>query len=241
LEDAVATLRKAPEASLQTLAAALLSLATGYTVQGRYPEAESLLEESIQLNSGSGRTQLELADSTLALGHVFLVLRDTARAMPLLEKAVRIFEIHDDSHLPSALSELGAAALQDGKYAMAKEYLSRALDLDQKRYGWDNVAIALVQGGLAEAYYGERNYDQAAVMIRQAIAAHRTSAGDSPFTLAGLLLVEASIEAKQRHASEADGHYRQALDIYRKTFAANHPVLVKAQREYAQFTKNLRK
>ena len=193
------------------------------------------------MNREDGRTSLELADGVLALGHVFLLLRDTARALPLIEKAVRVFELSNDPRLPSALSELGAAALQDGKYGMAREYLSRALDIDQKLFGWDHVAIALVQGGLAEAYYGERNYDQAAALIQQAIISNRASMGESHFTLARLLLVEATIEAKQRRASEADAHYRQALDIYRKTFAADHPDVVKAQREYAQFTKNLRK
>jgi hypothetical protein len=59
--------------------------------------------------------------------------------------------------------------------------------------------------------------------------------------VAKLLLVEATIEVKQRRASEADAHYRQALDIYRKTFAADHPELANAQREYLQFTKSLRK
>lgn len=241
LEHAVDTLRQAPDAASQTVAAGLRSLATAYTVQGRYPEAEELLQESIQLNREDSRTQLELADSMLALGHVCLLLHDTARAMPLLEKAARIFEDHADSHLPSALSELGAAALQDRKYAIAKEYLGRALDLDQKLFAWDHIAIGLVQGGLAEANLGERNYDQAAALIQQAIASNQTSAGGSHFTLAKLLLVEATIEAKQHRASDADAHYRQALAIYRKTFSADHPDLVKAQRQYAQFTKSLRK
>jgi tetratricopeptide (TPR) repeat protein len=241
LENAVDMLRQAPDVAATTLAAALRGLATGYAVQGRYHEAEVLLQESIRLNHEDGRTSLELADGVLALGHVFLLLRDTARALPLIEKAVRVFELSNDPRLPSALSELGAAALQDGKYGMAREYLSRALDIDQKLFGWDHVGIALVQGGLAEAYYGERNYDQAAALIQQAIISNRASMGESHFTLARLLLVEATIEAKQRRASEADAHYRQALDICRKTFAADHPDVVKAQREYAQFTKNLRK
>lgn len=241
LEQAADTLRQTQDAPVQTLAAALRSLATAYTVQGRYPDAESLLKESIQLNREAGQTQLDLADSMQALGHVYLLLHDTARAMPLLEKAVRIFEVRDDSHLPSALSELGAAALQDGKYAIAKDYLGRALEINQAQFGWDHVSIALVQGGIAEAYFGERNYNQAAAMIQQAIATDQSSVGKAHFSVARLLLLEATIEAKQRHASEADAHYRQALDIYRKTFAADHPVLVNAQREYSKFTKSLRR
>jgi tetratricopeptide (TPR) repeat protein len=241
LEQALDMLRRAPDAASQTVAAALRSLAVAYTVQARYPEAENLLEESIQLNRASAQTELELADSTLALGHVCLLLRDTARATPLLQKAVRIFEAHGDSHLPNALSELGAAALQDGKYAIAKEYLGRALDLDQKQFGWDRVSIALVEAGLAEAYFGERNYDHAEALIQQAIATDQSSVGKAHFTVARLLLVEATIETKQRRSSEADAHYRQALDIYQKTFAANHPDLVKARRDYALFTKTLRK
>jgi tetratricopeptide (TPR) repeat protein len=241
LEQALDVLRHAQDAPEQTLAAALRSLATAYTVQGRYPDAESLLQESIQLDHAGGQTQLELADSMQALGHVYLLLHDSARAMPLLEKAVRIFEVHDDSHLPSALSELGDAALQDGKYAIAKDYLGRALDINEKQFGWDHVSIALVQAGIAEAYFGERNYNQAAAMIQQAIATDQSSVGKAHFSLARLLLLQATIEVKQRHASEADAHYRQALDIYRKTFATDHPALVNAQREYYKFTKSLRK
>lgn len=240
LEHAVDTLRHAPDTPPQALAAGLRSLATAYTVQGRYPEAEALLDESLQLNREPGQSELDRADTMLSLGHLYLLECDTARAMPLLQKTVRIFEAHDDAHLPGALSELGSAALQDGKYAVAKEYLSRALDIDQKQFGWDHVAVALVQGGLAEAYFGERNYDQATTLIQQAIAANR-STGESHFTLAKLLIIEATIEAKLRRAAEADAHYRQALDIYRKTFAANHPDLVKAQKQYAQFAKTLRK
>lgn len=241
LERALDMLRRAPDAGAHTLAAGLRSLATGYAVQGRYLEAELLVEESIQLNRAAGPTQLEEADGILALGQVFLLLRDTARAMPLLEKAARILEIFDDTHLPDALGELGAAALQDGKYAIAREYFSRALEIDQKQFGYDQVAIALLQAGLAEAYFGERNYGRAAALIQLAIATDRTSVGETHFTMAKLLLLEANIEAKQRRTSEADTHYRQALDIYRTNLAADHPELLKAQHEYALFTKNLGK
>lgn len=241
LERAAQTLRRSPETFPPTLAAALRSLATAYSVQGRYAEADALLVESLQMNQDPGQTDLDRADTLLALGHVYLLQRDTARAMPLLQKAVRTFEVHDDSHLASALSEVGAAALQDGKFAIAREYLGRALDIDQKRFDWDHVAVALVQGALAEAYLGEHNYGQAASLIQQALANNRKSVGESHFTVAKLLMIEATIEARQRRASDADAHYRQALDIFRKTFAANHPDLVKAQREYAEFAKGARK
>ena len=241
IEHSLETLRQAPNTSGRTLGAALRSLSTAYSVQGRYPEAEALLDESLQMDREPGQNELGRADTMLALGHIYLLKHDTGRAIPLLQKAVHIFEIHDDSHLPNALSELGAAALQEGKYAIAREDLSRALDIDQKLFGWDHFAIALLQGGLAETYLGERNYGQAAALIQQALATSRTSPGESHFAVAKLLMVEASIEAKQRHASEADAHYRQALEIFRKTFAAGHPDLVRAQQQYTQFTKSLRK
>ena len=50
LEHAVDTLRHASDTPIQTLAAALRSLATAYTVQGRYPEAEGLLDEALRMN-----------------------------------------------------------------------------------------------------------------------------------------------------------------------------------------------
>jgi tetratricopeptide (TPR) repeat protein len=193
LERSLDMLRKAPDTGAHTLAAGTRSLATGYAVQGRYLEAEMLLEESIQLNRGAGPTQLEEADGMLDLGQVFLLLRDTARALPLLEKAARIFEMLDDTHLSGALGELGAAALQDGKYAISRNYFSRALEIDQKLFGYDQVTIALLQTGLAETYFGEGNYGRAAGLIQLAIATDRASVGETHFTMAKLLLVQANI------------------------------------------------
>jgi hypothetical protein len=66
-----------------------------------------------------------------------------------------------------------------------------------------------------EAYLGERHYNQAAALIQQATTANRTSAGDSHLGLARLLVIEATIKAKQSRASDADAHYRQARDIYK--------------------------
>jgi tetratricopeptide (TPR) repeat protein len=241
VEHTVEGLRQAPEVSASTLAAGLRSLATAYTVQGRYPDAEALLDESIRLNREAGQASLEQADGLVGLGHLYLLERDTARAIPLLEKAVRIFELHNDSHLPGALGELGSAALQERKYAVARQYLQRALEINRTMFRWDQVSIAQIQASLAEAYFGERNYDKAEALIREAIVTDQNSVGKAHFTVAKLLLVEAMIEVKQRRASEADAHYRQALDIYRKTFAADHPELANAQREYLQFTKSLRK
>lgn len=241
LQQAVEALRQAPEVGTSMLPAALRSLATVYTVQGRYSAAKALLEESLELNREAGERQLELADGFLGLGHLYLLERNTARALPLLEKALRIFESHQDSHLPGALGELGSAALQEKKYAIAKGYLGRALDISRSLFGWDHVAVALLQGALAEAYFGERNYGQAEALIQEAIATDEDSLGKAHFTVARLLLLEATIEARQRRAPEADAHYRRALDIFRNAFSADHPVLVEAQREYSQFTKSLRR
>jgi tetratricopeptide (TPR) repeat protein len=158
-----------------------------------------------------------------------------------LRKSVRIFDVTADSHLPAGLSALGAAALQEGKFALAKNYLARALEISRQRSEGDHLTISLAQAGLAEAYLGERNYPQAAALIRQAISAERASREESHYPMAKLLLTAANIETYQHRWPQAEAYYREALEIYRKVLRPDHPDLMKAKRQYAQFSKSFRK
>ncbi len=110
-----------------------------------------------------------------------------------------------------------------------------------KLFGWDHLSIALAQGALAEAYLGERNYSEAAAMIEQAIATERSRQGDSHYPMAKLLLTQAHIEACQHRRPQAEAHYREALEIYRGILRPDHPDVIKAQKQYAQFSKSFRK
>jgi tetratricopeptide (TPR) repeat protein len=175
------------------------------------------------------------------LAGLYRLEHDAARGEPLLKKAVRIYEMNHDPHLADALNELGLAAIDEGKYAIAKEHFERSLALYEKTFGPETVAVAGAQAGLAQAYLGERNYKKAESLIQRAIEIGRAVLGDANFGVAKLFMVAARVQEREHRPSEADLFYRQALVIYRRSLPNDHPDRTEAEQQYARFSKSFQK
>lgn len=238
---AVAILREISPPRDDLLADALRSLASLYRLQGRYALANPLLTESLDLSSRLGECHPLIADRLVDLAGLYRLEHDAARGEPLLKRALRIYEMSNDPHLADALDELGLAAIDEGKYAIAKEDFERSLALYEKTFGPESVAVAGAEAGLAQAYLGERNYKKAESFIRRAIAIGRASLGDAHFGVAKFLMVAARIQERAHRPSEADLLYRQALAIYRRRLPNDHPDRTEAEQQYARFSKSLQK
>jgi len=132
-------------------------------------------------------------------------------------------------------------AITDGKYAIARQHLLRAVSIYRKFLGADHINVAIAQVALAEAYLGERNYAEAQSAIEPALVKEMTVLSDAHPQLARAHMIAARISEAQRHASQADTHYRQALEIYRRITASNNPTRVMAERQYERFSKSFRK
>jgi len=241
LTSAVTVLRQSSLVKNDLLADALRLLADVYRLQGRYALAEPLLKESLNLSSQLGECHPLVADRMVNLAGLYRLERDAARAEPLLRKAVRIYEMSSDPHLADAINELGLIAIEDGKYAIAKEDFERSLVLYEKTYGPDHILVANAEAGLAQAYIGERNYKKAESIIRRAIAIGRASLGDAHFAVAKLFMVAARVEEREHNRPEADQLYRQALTIYRRSLPNDSPDRAEAEKQYAQFSKSFQK
>jgi len=237
-KDVVDELRRTPSVPGAMLAAALRSLAGIYEVEGRYSLAEPLLKESLALTSHLGESHPAYADTLLSLGRLYRLEHDAARAAPLLKKAIQIYQRQGDACLASVLNELGMNALDGGKFATAREYFRQSTAIYQKVLGPENVLLAFVQAGLAEAYLGERNYAKAESLIEDVLAKERMSLGDSHYELARAHMVAAKVYQGERRNTEADANYRQALSMYRQTVGADHPDVAIAERQYRQFSKS---
>ena len=237
----VSTLRQVPSSSPEVLAGALCSFSAVYIQEGRFELAEPLLRESLELMSKNAITGPTLADSLLDLGELYRLEHDPARAEPLLRKALNIYDVANDPHRAGALNELGLIALDEGKFAVAKDYFDRSLGVYQRLVGSARLLASRGKAALAEAFLGERNVKQARTLIHEALASERESLGDRHCEYARLLIVAAKIEEAGRRTSDADTYYRQALGIYRQSFADGAPERSSAERNYARFTQSLRK
>lgn len=237
----VERLRNLTPPRIDLLADALHALASAYSQQGRYESAEPLLREALNLSKHLGESHPVFADRLVDLGGLYRLEGNTARGEPLLKKAVSIYEANNDPHLADAVHQLGLIALEEGKYAIAREDMERSLAIYKTTLGPEHVTVATVQAGLAQAYLGERNYKEADSLIQRAISISRACLGDAHAGIAKLLMLAGRIQEREHRSAQADEYYRQALSIYRHAFASDHPDREEAEREYAKFTRSQRK
>ncbi|HTS47088.1 MAG TPA: tetratricopeptide repeat protein [Bryobacteraceae bacterium] len=235
----IGTLRQAPS-SPELLVGALTNLGGVYNAQGRFALAEPLLRESLAVASQSAITGPALADSLVDLGQLYRLEGDSARAEPLLQKALVIYEKVNDPHQAGALNELGLMAMDEKKFAIARDYLSRSLSVYQKIVGSTHLFAARVKAGLAEAFLGERDIQKARTLVAEALTTERQALGSQHCEYARLLTLAGKVEEAGRQGKQADKYYRQALDIYRQNFRDGHPERSQAERNYARFVKSLR-
>ena len=241
LQQVILAARRDPTLGPQLLPVALRDQALILVAKGQYREAEPLLKEALDLSSKSGENRPEMADSLVAMARLYRAEGHAARAEPLLMRAAAIYEQQDDSCLAQALQELGMNANRDGKYAIARQHLLRAIGIYRKFLGADHINVAIAQVALAESYLGERNYVEAQSAIEPALVKEMAVLSDAHPELARAHMIAARISEAQRHASQADTHYRQALEIYRRITASNNPTRVMAERQYERFSKSFRK
>ncbi len=233
-------LRQVPY-SPEFLAETLDNLAAVYTAESRFALAESSLRESMEVASQNSITGPVLADTLADLGRLYRLEGNTARAEPLLTKALGIYEAAHDPHQAGTLNELGRIAINDTKFAVAKDYFSRSLNVYNKIDGSAHLFAARVEAGLAEAFLGEHNISKARELIGEALTTERQSLGGGHEEYARLLMVAARVEEAGHRSSEAERYYKQALDIYRQSLADGHPERDRAEQNYARFIKSLRK
>jgi len=182
-----------------------------------------------------------MADSLLSLGELYRLEHDGARAEPLLKKALRIYETSNDPHQAAALTELGLIALQERKFATAKNWLRQSLNIYQHWVGPAHVLVARVKAALAQAFLGEKNYAEAKSFIQDALATERKSMGDQRTSVARTLVIAGRIEEQGHRDAAAAEYYRQAMDIYQRNLGAESPESREAQQLYARLAKSAAK
>lgn len=239
-ENLISALRQSTPERPDFLAGVLANYGALYVHQERFDRAAPLLQESLSLASQSGVPAPVLADTLMSLGEMYRLEHSCARAEPLLKKALNIYETANDPHQAGALNELGLIALDEGKFATAKDYIKRSLHIYEKVIGPAHVLTARVKAALAQAVLGERDIPQARSLIREALSIERRIMGEKNSDYARLLMIAGNVEEAGRRRAEADRFYRQALEVYRDSLGDRSPERTGAEQSYARFAKSLR-
>lgn len=154
LEGAIRAFRALATEYNSELVASLTALGFAYTEMGRGETAMPLLEEAVSLGTKTMPAQPVFGDALVALGALWRVEGQTARAEPLLRKAMAVYEAAGTTtgiRCASAFTNLGLLRLDEGNYIEAQMYLRRAVEALIRAYGPRHIAVAAAEANLGRS------------------------------------------------------------------------------------------
>ncbi|MFC5800746.1 AfsR/SARP family transcriptional regulator [Streptomyces formicae] len=184
-------------------------------VQGRYEEAEELLERAMEGSRADGNLPGE-ASALCNLSRIHVALGHTEQGIALAEQGIAIYDrIGHTLRLANARYALGVALTQSGRHADALEQYHEAL----RSFGRNRQRLweGTTHFRIAEAHLGARRPAQAALHAEQALA----SGGIGGDRMRGntLTVLGRALEAL-RQEDRARACWREALVIYQQLGAA---------------------
>lgn len=190
----------------------------------RLREAEPLLRQALALRERVfGPQHPFLGSAVNALGHLYLIRREPAAAIPYFQRSLALYARVDLAgvSLASVKNNLGQAYLLQGKAPAAMSLLREAVDLWSARLGPDhpNVASGLVN--LAEGHAAQKQWNDAARCLLRALAIDEQRGG--PGAAARDLARLAALSERRRQWAEAESFYRRALGAFQSSGLAPTP------------------
>jgi CHAT domain-containing protein/Tfp pilus assembly protein PilF len=209
------------------VAAAINSLAAGYSGKGGYVKAESLCRRALDIREKTlGKDHPDTAQSLNHLAVIYSFQGKYAEAEPHYKRALDIREKalgKDHPDTATSLNNLALGYVTQGKYVEAEPLHRRALDIREKALGKDHpdTAISLNNLGLVYDYQGK--YEEAESLYKRALDIREKALGkDHPYTAISLNNL-ATIYTLLGKYEEAEPLYKRSLDIREKTLGRDHP------------------
>ena len=197
----------------------LNSLAAVYSMEGRYPEAESLCQRAITILGASvSPADPALANILNTLATVELHFGQYSKAEQYVQRAIAT----DTQHLPDRSAELladyttlGVALCARGKCKQADQVLRQGLQICMEGPACQVVTVA-ARSALAGVNVSRKRYLEAEQNYRKALEILELDAGPSNAIEAPILSDLAMLYADTKQFSKAEATGRSALEIASK-------------------------
>ncbi len=206
----------------------LADLANLYIDQGRYPEAEIMLTQAVDvMNRHGGEVdRLEMAESINKLASVYRRQGKYDLAEPLYYQAkdIRVAVLGpDDPEVARSYNSLGILNWTRGHYDEAERLYRQALALWEKAYGSDHSDVAKACNNLALLLTNVDRPSEAEALYERAASIYEKVLGPDHPRLALALNNLALVHQTQEDFDAADPLYRRALDIRERALGPDHP------------------
>ena len=189
------------------LAEALESLAWLYQYQGRYSEAESLLQRALALEEKVLGSEPSTARTLNGLGVLYYYQGRYSEAEPLLQRALAIQEKALGSEHPDTASILNNLALlyqYQARYSEAEPFFKRTLAIQEKALGGGHPDTARTLNNLGLLYQKQGRYAEAEVLLKRSLAIREKAFGSNhPETAANINSLAVLYQEQGRYAEAA--------------------------------------
>ncbi|ODG99045.1 hypothetical protein A4S05_06115 [Nostoc sp. KVJ20] len=202
-------------------------LAWFYQSQGLYQQAETWLQQCVELTQN--RLGLEHADVATSLSNLALLYESTGRyseAEPLLKQALELRKRllgEENTDVATNLSYLALIYESTGRYSEAEPLYQQALELWKRLVGEEHPNVATSLNNLAALYCYTRRYSEAELLLKQALKLRRRLLGEEHIDVGTSLNNLAQLYESTGRYSEAEPLYQQALELSKRLLGDNHP------------------
>ncbi len=219
--------------------------------QGRYREAESVLQRALEQRERIGGAQHPaVAQSLVTLGVVQVAQGRLSEAEPLFRRALAMRErAYGPEHrsVASVLDNLAGLYYYQGRFTEAESILLRTSRIWEKELGPESRDLAVTLTGLGSVYKEQGRYAEAESAHRRALAMKEKVVGPESIEVAASLNNLGALYDDLDRLDDAASVYRRALAIKEKALGTEHPdvavsldnlaVLFSRQRRYADAEK----
>jgi tetratricopeptide (TPR) repeat protein len=209
------------------LATSLDRLSKLYFIQGRYLEAEPLLQKSLLLRKNLlGKDHPGVADSLDHLATLHATQGYHSEAEILYQDALAIYQNNLPECYPlvaSSLNNLANLYQAQMRFDEAEPLYQEALHLFQQKFGKEHTFVSDSLNNLANLYAEQGRYIEAEPLYKEALDMDIRLLGENHPSVAQSLNNLASLYAPQERYTEAEFLYKRALDMDIKLLGENHP------------------
>lgn len=201
--------------------------------EGNFGQAAVLRERACSgFSHVRGERSEDYADCINQLGGLYLKQGDYERALPLIERAIDVFEERADAgfRLADALCNMSTLHQAQGLYGKAELESQRALELLE---GSDSELLVVALHGLAGSYQARGAYADAANLFDRALAALDNR---EPKDWASIAVVNNDLALLERDRGaflKSGSLYQQTLRIYEEKLGVEHPFYAVTLANYA--------
>jgi tetratricopeptide (TPR) repeat protein len=209
------------------LATSLGRLGNLYRSQGRYGEAEPLLQKALKLHSSIlGQDHPNVATSLNDLAVLYNSQGRYSEAEPLLVRSLSIREQQlgqDHPDVATSLNDLAVLYHAQGRYSEAEPLLVRSLSISEQQLGQNHSDVASSLNNLAALYDSQGRYSEAESLLVRSLSIREQQLGQDHPNVATSLNNLALLYLTQGRYDEAEPLLVRLLSIREQQLGQDHP------------------